>query len=63
MNKNWKDEGEAVLPELIEYCRFGRQQEDRVCPVNDFWPPPPPINFVHDEMSKLVFIYYYLGLG
>ena len=56
MDKNWKDEGEAVLPELIEYCGFGRQQEDRVCPGNDFWPPPPPINFVHDEISKLVFI-------
>ena len=25
--------------------------------------PPPPISFVHDEISKLVFIYYYLGFG
>ena len=31
--------------------------------VNDFWTPPLPINFVHDEISKLVFIYYYSGLG
>ena len=34
--------------------------------VNDFWTPPqapPPINFVHDEISKLVFIYYYFELG
>ena len=29
--------------------------------VNDFWTSP-PIKFVHDEISKLVFIYYYLGL-
>ena len=29
-----------------------------------FGPPNPPhINFVHDEIGKLVFIYYYLGLG
>ena len=26
-------------------------------------PAPPHINFVHDEIGKLVFIYYYLGLG
>ena len=25
--------------------------------------PHLPINFVHDEISKLLFIYYYLGLG
>ena len=33
--------------------------------VNDFWTPqaPPTINYVHDEISKFVFIYYYLGLG
>ena len=36
--------------------------------VTDFWTPPPqhlppPFNFVHDEISKLVFVYYYLGLG
>ena len=30
--------------------------------VNEFWSPAPPV-FVHDEISKLVFIYYYLGLG
>ena len=33
--------------------------------VNDFWSPapPPPINLYMHEISKLAFIYYYLGLG
>ena len=37
------------------HCRL------RVFPTERFLTPP-PINFVHDEVSKLVLIYYYLGL-
>jgi len=41
---------------ILTYCILGTRG---VCPVNDFWTPPraprPPINFVHDEISKLVF--------
>ena len=39
-------------------------EDFEVCPSERFLdPPPPPINFVHDKISNLVFIYYYLGLG
>ena len=34
--------------------------------VNDFWTPQPllpPFNFVHDKISKLLFIYYYLRVS
>ena len=32
----------------------------RVCPSERFLDPSPlPIDFVHDEISKLVFYYYY----
>ena len=30
--------------------------------VNDFWTPPPPINFVHDHLffSKFIIIYFFV---